>query len=245
MNYVRNQKYFKKSKAGLLILGIIVGIFVIIAEQTVAGIVLIVLSIGLLVLKILTTPKAKEIDQQVLEEREKMNEHALSKHGLTADQVQQVEPFTLGGYMHDNLDKNVKNVARGAANIFGAGELADAVMSAIEDGAISGIQYRTEKGIKRSSAAEFTIFQFSENQVFVYTRQFSLISDEEKEASSEFFYRDITSISTEKTKYGINIFKINVSGGESKEIPYDQGDDMEIQPKLTAFRQLIRDKKNA
>jgi hypothetical protein len=142
------------------------------------------------------------------------------------------------------LGDNVKSLARGLAKDLGVEALAEAGISAIEGGAISGILYKKGRdGRIRSSAAEFTIFLFSENQVFIYTRQFSLIGPEVKESTREYFYRDITSISTETAKFGSHIFTIKISGGETEKIPIGK-EDPDNQQKITAFRQLIRDKKN-
>jgi hypothetical protein len=243
MDYVRNQKYFKKPNA-ILSIGIIAGIVAIIAGQPIGGGVLLAGTLVFLVVMIKSIPSDLEIDQQVQSEVDRLNETALNKHGLTTDQVGRVSPLVLGGYMSDMLGNNVKSLARGLAKDLGVEAIADAGISAIEDGAISGILYKKGKdGRVRSSAAEFTIFLFSENQVFIYTRQFSLVGPEVKEASSEYFYRDITSISTATTKSGSHLFTIKISGGETEEIPLGR-EDPDNQQKITAFRQLIRDKKN-
>jgi hypothetical protein len=180
--------------------------------------------------------------------KEQLHEMALNKHGLTAEQIKQNSPFTLGGYLTDFMGNDEKNIAKAFANLVGgeAGErAADSVITAIESGIISGIKYKKGRdGRIRSSVAEFSIFLFSENQVFIYTQQFSLITPETKEHSQEYFYRDIVSISTETSKAGTNVFTIKVSGGDSENIPYGM-DDSDIQKGITGFRQLIRDKKNA
>jgi hypothetical protein len=218
------------------------------SKYLIGGIVELAITIALLVLMSRSIPSDKEIDQQLSIMVDQLSGMALNKHGITEDQVQKVPPLILGGYMSELLGNNVKDIARLVAGNIGGelgSALADIGIKAIEDGTISGIKYKKGRdGIIRSSAATFTIFLFSDNQVFIYTLEFSLIAPEKKESSQEYFYRDIVSISTETAKSGSHIFTIKISSGDSEKIPYGQEEESDIQQKINAFRQLIREKKN-
>jgi hypothetical protein len=117
------------------------------------------------------------------------------------------------------------------------------VVSALQD-SIKGIQFKKGKdGNLRASAVEWTIMLFSENQLFVYTEEFSLISQERKEASEEYSYRDIVSVSTE-TVNSYHRFTIKIIGGDEKVIPYST-EDASVSRSISTLKQLIREKKNA
>lgn len=248
LDFARNQKYFNDKYDKLFLCGFVIGVIVIFAEGLIAGLVVIAITIVLWFVVAKGKPSDNEIDQQLQNVVDQLRGIAMNKHGLTEDQASKAEPLVLGGYMSELLGDNVKNIVKGVAGALG-GEvgnmLADVGITAIEDGTISGIKYKKGRdGIIRSSAAEFTIFLFSENQVFIYTMEFSLIGPETKESSQEYFYRDIVSISTERSKSGSHVFTIKVSSGDSEKIPYGR-ETPDIQQTITAFRQLIRDKKNA
>jgi hypothetical protein len=122
-----------------------------------------------------------------------------------------------------------------------------AVMSAsvITGRDIPLVKYK--KGIKdvrvRTSVAEYTVLFFSEEKVFVYTQQFSLIDSEQKESLQNYSYQDIASISTEKSKYGTHAFIIKLSSGKALSIPCCDEKAADIQGKVATFMQLVRDKK--
>jgi len=249
LNYRRNNRYFNKTYGKLIAVGFIAGIVLIVADYLTGGIVVLAITVALLVLVIKITPSDKEMDRQLLLVMDELGGIALEKHGITEEQANKASPLILGGYMSELMGDDVKFVFKKAAGAIGgqAGqELADTAISAIESGLISGIKYKKGRdGRILASAAEFTIFQFSENQVFIYTLQFSLIGPEIKESSREYFYRDIVSISTETEKSGSHVFTIKISGGDSEEVPYGREEAPDFQQKINAFRQLIRDKKNA
>jgi hypothetical protein len=256
LNYARNSKYFNTKYGKLFTIGFIVGIILIAvgllgedsSSYLVGGIVVLAITIALLVIVSKTIPSDKEIDQQLSIVVDQLSGLALNKHGISEDQVQKVPPLILGGYISELLGNDVKNLALLVAGKVGGefgSALAEMGIKAIEDGTISGIKYKKGRdGITRSSAAMYTIFLFSENQVFVYTLEFSLIAPEKKEASQEYFYRDIVSISTETAKSGSHVFTIKISGGDSEKIPYGKEEASDIQQKINTFRQLIREKKN-
>jgi hypothetical protein len=80
--------------------------------------------------------------------------------------------------------------------------------------------------------------------VFVYTRQFSLIEPEIKESAQVYSYRDIVSVSSETSKYGAHTFIVKVSGGTTLTVPSSSSAAGDIKGGVTAFMQLVREKKS-
>jgi len=81
--------------------------------------------------------------------------------------------------------------------------------------------------------------------VFVYTQQFSLVDPEIKESAHTYAYRDIVSISSEALKYGSHTFIVKASNGETLTVPCSNAKAADIKNSVTAFMQLVRDKKNS
>jgi len=107
----------------------------------------------------------------------------------------------------------------------------------------------------RASNYEAVILYFSEKQVYAYSYRFSLISNEKKESTDEYFYKDIVSISTSsdsitlKDSAGkdhiINFeeFRLTTSGGTS--ISCAMRDHGAIEKSIQGMKQLLREKKSA
>lgn len=106
----------------------------------------------------------------------------------------------------------------------------------------------------RSSNYQVSVLFFSDDQVFSYTYTFSLIYDEEKSRTDEYFYKDIVSISTsndivdfidnrrQKKSANIHQFVLTTSGGTSicnSLMSYDDN----IEKSIQGMKQLIRQKK--
>jgi hypothetical protein len=197
---------------------------------------------------------------QVQDEVSQLYKKALDKHGITEEMVQRSLPLVFGGYIVDEkivaklFGKNVVATAnstiQGTANtaispIVSWGSVMSAGAIAVDN--ISAIKHRrsTGDGLVRSTLAEYTIFLFSEEKVYVYTRQFSLVDPEIKEAAHAYLYRDIVSISSEMSKYGAYAVIVKVSDGNTLTIPCSNARATDIKENVTAFMQLVRDKKNA
>jgi hypothetical protein len=96
----------------------------------------------------------------------------------------------------------------------------------------------------RASAVSWTVFLFSDSQIFLYRRQFSLLSPEVKEAGSEYFYQDVVSISTDAAGQG-QIFQMKISDGSEIVVPYSMENDADtVQRSITALKQLVREIKS-
>jgi hypothetical protein len=264
MDYQRNSRYFQKPKYGfavfLIMVGIVIGFIANAFELGGVAWVIAIALIGIAVLVIVKTsgnrPTDAEIDAQVNADFNSLFEKALGKHGLTADQVQKIPHVVLGGYMIEAALANdaaakaaAENLVKGLAAQTKATSISDVINGANNLTAgfseLTGIDYKKGKdNIPRASAVSWTVFLFSDSQVFTYTRQFSLVSPDVKEAGSEYFYQDIVSISTDATSQG-HIFQMKISDGSEILIPYSvENDPAAVQSSITALKQLVRDIKS-
>jgi hypothetical protein len=226
------------------------------------GLVVFVPSCVLSIIQIKRMSSDTELDIQVQDQVNQLKKTALGKHGVTEEQVQEASPLVLGGYILEE-----KIVAKLFAKKYGGGVGVSTVStmqgavttvispavalgsvmsaSAIANSDISIIKHKKGRdGIIRSAIAEYTIFFFSEDKVLVYTQQFSLIDPSKtKESSRGYFYRDIVSASLETSKYGAHAFTVKISGGDTLIIPCSNAKADGIKEGVTAFMQLVRDKK--
>jgi len=223
------------------------------------GLALLVISLVPYIIKYKRIPKDAELDMQVQDVVNQLSKTALIKHGITEEQVQRSAPIVFGGYMLAEgitaklfAKKHVKNQVVGGkttSTVVDPAVVMGSVMSSsvITGGNIPVVKYK--KGFKdvkvRSTLAEYTIFLFSEDKVFVYTQQFSLVDPETKESVHTYAYRDIVSISSEALKYGSHAFIVKASNGEILTVPCSNAKATDIKNSVTAFMQLVRDKKNS
>jgi hypothetical protein len=128
----------------------------------------------------------------------------------------------------------------------------------------SDILYKQGKdGIWRSSQYKAVLFFFSSEQVFCFSRTFSLIKrDEQYDSTDEYFYRDIVSVSTTQNKRRITInekvdgkktpvtsevtsecFRLTTSGGTSVQATVTKKDTEAVNRSINAMRNLLKDKK--
>ena len=108
-------------------------------------------------------------------------------------------------------------------------------------------------GLLRSSNYQVTVFFFSGEQVYCYEYMFSLIAKEQREATDEYFYRDIVSISTvsEDVKFllkklsqirTVEQFKLTTTGGTSISAAI-KVNDSSVERSINGMKQLLRNKK--
>jgi hypothetical protein len=275
MEYVRNKRYFFASTPLMVFVGIVImigfanllaGSIRLVfggdsATNWIVGVLLSAAGIVFVVVMNKRMSSEEQVDMQVQEEVNQLNKKALDKHGITEEAVQRSVPLVFGGYI---VDENivaklfVKNVVATTVTVDGAKPVRTAISPIVSLGSvmsagaiavdnISAVKHkRTNRdGIARSTLAEYTIFLFSEDKVFVYTRQFSLIDPETKEAASAYSYGDILSISSETSKYGSHTLTVKTSGGNTLAIPSSNARAAGIKESVTTFMQLVRDKKNA
>ena len=204
-------------------------------------------------------PKEAQIDEQVQAEVKQLYRKALSKHSITEEMVQRSAPLILGGYVLDEKTTAKLFTKRFVAKVVVSGKAVSTVVdptvalgsvmsaSVIVVDEMSVIKHiRAPKdGTVRSALAEYTIFLFSEDNVFVYTQQFSLVDPEIKESAHKYAYRDIVSVSSEALKYGSHAFIVKASNGETLTVPCSNAKATDIRDSVTAFMQLVRNKKNS
>jgi len=115
---------------------------------------------------------------------------------------------------------------------------------------------RGKDNIDRSSNYKASVLYFSDDQIFLYSVAFSIIADERKVDTIEYFYKDIVSVTTsdetQKVKLPgsseitvrFNEFKLTTSGGTSMTNSIISLDN-ETEKAIHGMRQLIRQKKHS
>ncbi|MCL2797361.1 MAG: hypothetical protein FWD58_04850 [Firmicutes bacterium] len=117
----------------------------------------------------LTAPKDAVYDQMVSDKLSKLNTRqlALNKIGLDEDQLKEIPDVCLQGFQIDWWKKEVTGFSKVGKD-------------------------------RRWRSGKYAIVHlfFSATQVYLYRYSFCMYSDEKKESTEEYFYRDITNFST-------------------------------------------------
>lgn len=228
INYERNKKYFEQSspKAGIIL--IVIGLVLTLAlpdAGKLIGILGILGGAALIYFQFAGKPADADIDSDAASAVADVQKRALSKLGLDADEVKLIEPVVVHGYYY-------KNIA-------------------------SGVQVKLGKDrVFRSSNYEGVVLFFSEHQLHAYKFQFSLVSSQEsREQTDEYFYKDVVSVATQSETFTINDikgnsqqvnfeeFKLTTTGGTS--ITSSIRDEGSVSRVISGARSLIREKKIA
>ena len=118
-----------------------------------------------------------------------------------------------------------------------------------------GLWYKRGKDdIVRASNYQAVVLFFSEQQVYSYTYAFSIIADDRRESTDEYFYRDIVSASTNTDNVEVTLagkkenvtfdeFLLTTSGGTS--ISATLRDHNDADRSIKAMKSLLRQKKSA
>lgn len=176
----------------------------------------------------------QEYDALVAQKVEALNlkNKAIAKIGLDEDQIAEIPPVNFEGF-----DCSIKTEDLAAVYVGKDGKL-------------------------RSTQYESTWLFFSDSQVYMYKYHFDMISDNKKENTEEYFYRDITNFSTQEET--IEAFDIN-TGCTGKQtykknnkeygrfgliVPGDKfycstTNSKNIESQISAMKQKLREKKNA
>ena len=149
-------------------------------------------------------------------------ERALEKLGIDEEQVKEIEPISFQNMMYHN-------------------DLTDK----------SALFKRGKDGKWRSSVYQANWLFFSDKQIFVCKTNLSFTDDTIKDRTFEYFYKDITNISTEEKSEYIqrrgNLpyieFKIIVPGDSFKCELYNTDKNEERERSIKAMRALLREKK--
>lgn len=175
-------------------------------------------------------PKDDQFDQIVKSIRSKLNtrQMALNKIGLDEDQLKEIPDVYFEGFQIDSW----------------------------QNGKVEGFSSVGADMNWRSGKYAIIHLFFSSTQVYMYKYEFSLYSNEKKERTEEYFYRDITNFSTSGET--VNAYKTNCTGG-IKIVPVETqkfelivpGDrfgcetQMNIEQSVQAMKAKLREKKNA
>lgn len=149
-------------------------------------------------------------------------QRAVEKLGIDEEQVKEIEPISFQNYIYfDELTMRPAYFKRG------------------------------RDGKWRSSMYEANWLFFSDKQIFVCKVNLNFTDDSIKDRTFEYFYKDVTNISTEEKRKNIQgmvgtvpyiEFKIIVPGDEFKCELYDSNEDNERS--IRAMRALLREKKS-
>ncbi|MCL2375512.1 MAG: hypothetical protein FWC82_03200 [Firmicutes bacterium] len=168
-----------------------------------------------------------------------VQQRAIEKIGLDLSEISEIPPLCLDGFLFPRND-------------------AYALDAAVRRG---------RDGFMRSSRYEIVWLFFSAKQVYLYDLKFSLTTDNNRERTEEYFYKDITGFSSEnenievkycaggcmggmrKTNMPYNNFKLSVPGTDPFYCPYggwnlDQNKIDEVEARIQGMKQKLREKKS-
>lgn len=178
----------------------------------------------------------EQYDQLVAAKIEKLNlrQKALDKIGLDESQVSEIQPVNFQGF-----------------------DLSDEVKKAPTYKIYTGKDNKL-----RSTQYESVWLFFSDTQVYMYKYHFDMCSDNKKENTEEYFYKDITNFSTQSETVEAYAYKQGCSGQkEDKKFTRDYGrfglivpgdkffcsttNTPNVDESISAMKQKLREKKNA
>lgn len=173
-------------------------------------------------------PSDEEYDAAVRAKVGDVKARALAKLGMDESELNMIEPIWFWGPSPKAPDGKGSHIKKG------------------KDG-----EYRT------SSYNAVAVF-FSENQVFIYQRIWSMVNDNQKETVEEYFYKDVVSVSTasESTSFtemqgkkevsttvNFEEFRLRTTGGDAAQAGVDRKAAPEIERQIQGMKNLVRDKK--
>lgn len=222
MNYDRNKKYFKHQSLKGAIIILVIGL---IMTSFTGGVIYILISVGIGGAIIYSKIAGRPTDSEI-------------------DQICQ---------------EQIKNLKEQALKKLGIDE--DQVKEATpiqfdgycyENISTAWLYHRGKDRRDRSSNYEAVMFLFSAEQIYCYKYKFSIIAEEKRESTEEYFYRDVVAASTAsesktyKSKDGevtinFEFFKLTTSGGTSISAAiFDMGN---ADRGINSMKSLLRNKK--
>jgi len=238
MDYVRNLKYFKPDPEQSIAPGVITIIRGIVLMLILSGIInavagfitgLVVIIGGIIAIIYTIKDNQKrikvtdtDIDKICMEYLANLQSMAMKKLGIDEDQVQEALPISFSGYYFNDVGGSPRLIRKG------------------------------DDGRYRSSNYNAVMFLFSDEQVYCYEHRFSLVQNENEEATDEIFYSDIVSVSTRSEAVTYNFdqkdvtfnteaFNLTTSGGTS--IGATISDKENAENSIKGMRSLLRSKK--
>jgi len=176
LDYKRNKNYFIPKSGCLPIIVILLGVILLMAGYNEGNSMVGIIGIGILALGILWIVKTvqgnsatdADIDYACHAYANNLKSRALEKLGIDEEQAREIEPIHFGFYCSEEIP-----------------------------GAMYPVRYKVGKDDRlRFSNYRAAIFFFSSDQVYYYSRTFSLLEDEKLETTDECFYGDIVSVCT-------------------------------------------------
>lgn len=228
INYERNEKYFRESspKTGIGLIALgLLLMFLLPNTGKLIGFLMMAGGGALLYFQFSGRPTDEEIDADAARALADVKKRALNKLGLDEDEVNLIAPLVVHGYYFKPIASGVQ-VKRGKDDVF------------------------------RSSNYEGIVMFFSEHQLHSFKFQFSLTnSQESREQTDEYFYRDVVSVATQSETFEVSDIK-----GDSQQVNFEQfrltttggtsitssiRDEGSVGRVISGARTLIRDKKIA
>lgn len=225
MDYKKNLKYFQPvNLKGGIIVGI-VGLALLPASAilsgiVVLGVVLVALGVVLIVLQVKGRPTDADIDAAVTSQLNDMKSRALRKLGVDEDEVNEIAPITLGGYVY-----NKSLIKQGKDGKYRSSKY-QAVMFFFSSNEVHCFTY--DFSIVENSQKESTDVYFYKDIVSVSTQTEGTEYSVGKGKSSQFDYE---------------YFKLTTTGGTSISCAVRNIDD--VQRSINGMRSLIKSKKMA
>lgn len=219
MDYKKNQKYFQPTnlKAGIIVC--IIGL-VLLFVSPIVGIIAIAFGALLIYLQVGGRPTDEEIDAAVTSQLKDMKTRALRKLGIDEDEVSEIAPITLDGYVYDKaLIKQGKDGKYRSSKY-------QAIMFFFSSNEVHCFTY--DFSIVESSQKESTDVYFYKDIVSVSTQTEGTEYSVGKGKSSQFDYE---------------YFKLTTTGGTSISCAVRNIDD--AQRSINGMRSLIKNKKMA
>lgn len=225
MDFEKNKRYFEVTSYKWPIIILVVGIILVFLKVMAIGLIAIGLGALLIYLKLSKKVSDEEIDKAYEAGLARVKEKALSKLGIDEEQVSLIEPIRIEGLAFENVRSTPWRVKKGK-----------------------------DDKIRTSSYKAIFLF-FSEQQLYCYSYIFSIIADEWKEETDEYFYKDVVSVSTSslneeytdsskvKWTYNGESFRLTTSGGTSISALVRNEED--ASQKIMAMKQLLREKKSS
>ncbi len=189
---------------------------------------------GMLVFGKITDEQYDEMVQAKLKSLN-LKKKALDKIGLDESQVNEIAPINIQGF---DLSNDVKKARRYAI-------------------------YNGKDNVARSTQYEAVWLFFSDTQVYMYKYHFDMLSDNKKEITEEYFYKDITNFSTSDETVEVTKYKQTLSGKKPDKtytrdysrfsLAVTSGDKFycsttntnNVDDTINAMKQKLREKKNA
>lgn len=178
----------------------------------------------------------QQYDEMIQEKLESLNlrQKAINKIGLDEDQISEISPVNFQGF-----------------------DLSDDVLKADTYKIYTGKDNKV-----RSTQYESVWLFFSDSQVYMYKYHFDMVSDNKRENTEEYFYRDITNFSTQSESVKVSVYKQGCSGQKEKDkvtreygrfgliVPGDKffcstTNSSNVDESISAMKQKLREKKNA